>query len=325
MTAPQEPEALFDLPKVAPIDLAGRFGIPPLTIFDRRQGYWQNRRRQWLDFGIDSGDGRDQALTYAKGGGQDEVSQKLLAMSGGTSVFDPVIVETMVRWYAPADGVIFDPFAGGSVRGIVSHALGRSYMGIDIRPEQIAANIEQLAAFDAAHGVTNPDAFCRWHHADGTQPLDDPTPADMILTCPPYGDLEVYSDLEADISTMGYDDFADAYTDAIYHAVQRLADNRFSVWVVGNYRNQRTGHLRDLVGLTIGAHIAAGAHYHAEAIIIDPVGTGAMRASATFKALRRPIRTHQTVLVFVKGDVHQAAKAVEPFDEDAILEALANG
>lgn len=323
MTAPDEPAALFDMPKALPTDLQGRFGIPPLTIFDRRQGYWQNRRRRWLELGIDSGDGRDIALTYAKGQGADEVSQKLLAMSGGTSVFDPVIVETMVRWYAPAGGHIFDPFAGGSVRGIVSHALGRHYTGCDIRPEQLDVNQAQLASFIDGTGGT--DANTTWLLQDGTVAFPNPNPADMILTCPPYGDLEVYSDRPEDISNMGYDEFADAYADAIYHAVGRLANDRFSVWIVGNYRDQRTGHLRDLVGLTIGAHVAAGAAYHAECIIIDPVGTGAMRASATFKALRRPIRTHQTVLIFVKGDVRKAAAAAEVFTEDQINDMLTGG
>lgn len=312
MSTPHEPAALFEMPKLAPTDLLGRFGIPPLTVFDRRQGYWQSRRRRWLELGIDSGDGRDIALTYAKGQGQDEVSQKLLAMSGGTSVFDPLIVETMIRWYCRPGGYIADPFAGGSVRGIVSMALGRHYIGRDIRTEQIDVNIAQAQKFVEAHG--NGGGSCAWQLVDGCSTWNEQGVFDMILTCPPYGDLEVYSDQEDDISNMGYDDFADHYMDAVTHAVDALAPNRFSVWVVGNYRDQRTGHIRDLVGLTIGAHVAAGANYHSECIIIDPVGTGAMRASATFAALRRPIRTHQQVLIFVKGDVKAAAKIAEPFE-----------
>lgn len=316
MTITPDDGRLFDMPAAAPTDLLGRFGIPPLTVFDRRQGYWQDRRRRWLGLGIDSGDGRDTALTYAKGQGQDEVSQKLLAMSGGTSVFDPLIVETMIRWYCPPAGHIYDPFAGGSVRGIVSMALGRHYIGRDIRREQLAVNKAQADTFIAAHG--DGGGSVAWELADGCSTWNEAGVFDMVLTCPPYGDLEVYSDLDDDISNMGYDDFADHYVDAIGHAVDALHPHRFSVWVVGNYRDQRTGHLRDLVGLTIGGHIAAGAHYHSECIIIDPVGTGAMRASATFGALRRPIRTHQTVLVFVKGDVKAAANAAEPFDVDGV-------
>lgn len=319
---PEEPAALFDMPKATATDLLGRFGIPPLTVFDRRQGYWQNRRRRWLELGIDSGDGRGVALTYAKGQGADEVSQKLLAMSDGTSVFDPVIAETMLRWYCPARGRVFDPFAGGSVRGIVSAALGRAYLGCDIRREQIDVNYAQRDAFWEAHGHLD-GGGCGWELHDGTTPFDhDGARPDMILTCPPYGDLEVYSDLDADISNMSYDDFADHYFDAVRHAVDALRPDRFSVWVVGNYRDQRTGHLRDLVGLTIGAHIAARASFHSECIIVDPVGTGAMRAAATFKAIRRPIRTHQAVLVFVKGDPRAAAAAAEPFTEDQIVDMM---
>jgi hypothetical protein len=311
--------ALFDMPKALPSSLGDRFGIPPLTVFDRRQGYWQERRRRWLEAGIDSGDGRDRALTYAKGQGADEVSQKLLAMSDGTSVFDPVLTETMIRWYAPAGGRIYDPFAGGSVRGIVAMALGRHYAGGDIRQEQLDANFTQRDVFRAEHPLGNGSAGWTLHDAATAWELEPGDPGvDMILTCPPYGDLEVYSDLPEDVSNMGFDEFADAYTDAIAHAVAALAPNRFSVWVVGNYRDQRTGHMRDLVGLTISGHVRAGAHYHSECVVVDPVGTGAMRAAATFKALRRPIRTHQQCLIFVKGDVRQAAAACEAFTEDQI-------
>lgn len=314
------PTALFDMPTPLPSSLGDRFGIPPLTVFDRRQGYWQERRRRWLDAGIASGDGRDRALTYAKSQGADEVSQKLLAMSDGTSVFDPVLTETMVRWYAPAGGRIYDPFAGGSVRGIVALALGRHYVGGDIRREQLVANIDQRESFEAQYGYGR-GGSAEWILHDAAQALPDPetaSPFDMILTCPPYGDLEVYSDLPTDVSNMGFDDFADAYEDAIFWAIDALAPNRFSVWVVGNYRDSRTGHMRDLVGLTIAGHVRAGAHYHSECIVVDPVGTGAMRAAATFKALRRPIRTHQQVLIFVKGDVRAATAALEPFTEDQI-------
>jgi hypothetical protein len=44
--------------------------------------------------------------------------------ANGTSVFDPVLCELALRWFAPRGGSILDPFAGGSVRGIVASALG---------------------------------------------------------------------------------------------------------------------------------------------------------------------------------------------------------
>ena len=36
--------------------------------------------------------------------------------------------------------MVLDPFAGGSVRGIVASQLGRGYLGIELAAEQVEAN-----------------------------------------------------------------------------------------------------------------------------------------------------------------------------------------
>lgn len=38
--------------------LAERFGVPPFSVLDARQGYWQDRKRAWLALGIQSELGR---------------------------------------------------------------------------------------------------------------------------------------------------------------------------------------------------------------------------------------------------------------------------
>lgn len=304
-------DRLFALPRVARRDLVGRFGCPPFSTLDRRQGYWQSRRNWWLSLGVDSRPGVGVAI-------RDHHDDRIRPRE--MSLFDPVVAETMVRWYSPSDGVVLDPFAGGSVRGIVSHALGRSYYGIDVRAEQIEANEQQFDAFIAEHETDGAAVPCEWVLGDSSDPaVANSLPrADMILTCPPYGDLERYSDLPSDLSTLGYDDFAVAYRRAVEMSLDRLRDDRFAVWVVGNYRDKRTGHMRDLVGLTVDAHAEAGASYHSDLIIVDPSGTAAQRAPRTFPAFRRPLRLHQYALVFVKGDPRAAALACGPFaDEEA--------
>jgi hypothetical protein len=79
-------------------------------------------------------------------------------ISSGTSIFDPVLCELAYRWFSPPAGRVLDPFAGGSVRGIVAAALGRSYVGIDLRVEQIAANRAQWPGVAAQldSGVSSP-------------------------------------------------------------------------------------------------------------------------------------------------------------------------
>jgi len=38
--------------------LAQRFGVPPFSVLDAQQGYWQERKRAWLALGIKSELGR---------------------------------------------------------------------------------------------------------------------------------------------------------------------------------------------------------------------------------------------------------------------------
>jgi hypothetical protein len=45
-------------PQQARTTLAERFGIPPFSVLDARQGYWQERKRAWLALGIKSDVGR---------------------------------------------------------------------------------------------------------------------------------------------------------------------------------------------------------------------------------------------------------------------------
>lgn len=156
-------------PQKQALTLADRFIVPPFSVLDARQGYWQDRKRAWLALGIQSEIGRGDAITFgitpeetdtknhAKAyteQGKKEVkgllfratgfaAEIIAARGGGTSIFDPVLCELAYRWFCPNSGHILDPFAGGSVRGIVAGILNYKYTGIEIRKEQIEANEQQ--------------------------------------------------------------------------------------------------------------------------------------------------------------------------------------
>ena len=72
--------------------------------------------------------------------------QILEVAATGTSIFDPVLCELAYRWFCPPGGLVLDPFAGGSVRGIVASKCGRRYIGIDLSERQVAANRAQAEA-----------------------------------------------------------------------------------------------------------------------------------------------------------------------------------
>ena len=571
--------------------MTATFGAPPVTLLDSRQGYWQERKRAWLAQGIASLEGRatdliSNATERSSFGGDWDASKGENAWGGsGTSVFDPVLAELMVRWFSPEGGTVLDPFAGGSVRGVVSAMVGRNYTGIDLRPEQVAANRKQWATIQATQPSTkasedttqDPDAItpiqqvgdlwlkrddlfqcnganggkvrtimrvakgargiitcgarqstmlsraaqvaqhldigCRVHTAQGKetdstttattagaevvrhkagylsvvkkrakddaansdgwveipwagecqenieqaaaqvpqalpegvkrivvccgsgmsmagilwglkrngidcpvlgvmvgadpmerlnrwapkgwhktatlvpsgekyeteihasvgpveldpvyeakcvphlQPGDmlwivghrnsapastvtgsatwvegdsatvlataDTSSYDMVLSCPPYGDLEVYSDDPEDLSTMSHDQFFTAYRAIIAAAVERMAPDSFAAWVVGDYRDKR-GLYRNFVGDTITAFLDAGASLYNEAIYVTPMGSLPLRAGRIFQAGRKLGKTHQNVLVFVKGAPKRAAVRCGPVDlkleADEVLE-----
>lgn len=284
-------------PKASGI-VADQFTLPPFTVMDTKSGPWQARKRAWLSYGIESEVGRD-AKAYNIG---DWVGEK---GRPDTSIFDPVLCEMAYRWFAPPGGHIVDPFAGGSVRGIIAGMMGYHYTGIDIRAEQVAANRDQ-----AAH--IQPDVTPTWIVGDAFDYVGNAPPADMIFSCPPYADLEVYSDDPTDLSHIAstdYHAFISRYRHIIARAVRNMHDDRFAVFVVGDIRDKR-GLYRNFVSDTIAAFTDAGAHLYNEAILVNAVGTLAMRVTKQFTTSRKMGKQHQNVLVFIKGDPKRATQAI---------------
>jgi hypothetical protein len=299
--------------------VAEKFLFPPFSILDARQGDWLDRKRQWVSMGIQSEVGREAGIDFGAGvGGQKSVVKGVQGhitdgtcavvrdmfekCGTGASIFDPVLAECCYRWFCPVGGQVVDPFSGGSVRGIVASVLGLRYWGCDLRPEQIAANNQQ--ALDIIATGYRPEYAC----GDSTTRLDSSPASDLVFSCPPYGDLEKYSDDPADLSSMEWHTFAAAYGRIILKAVQRMKQNRFACFVVGDFRDAR-GYYRDFVSATIAAFRNAGADLYNEGILVTPAGSACMRVTNQFSAGRKFAKTHQNVLVFCKGDWKKAAAA----------------
>lgn len=287
--------------------LAKRFEFAPFTVLNAREGEWQERKRAWIALGIRSELGREATyegclrlarIQYGKRfNGYEELQSTAPWIA--SSIFDPVLCELMYRWFCPAGGQIVDPFAGGSVRGIVAGVLGHRYHGIDLRQEQITANEEQRDSIISGADV-------KWQCGGAMECLLDAPRADFILTCPPYGDLERYSDDPRDLSTMDHATFLAAYRHIILHCAMCLKDDRLACFVVGDFRDKKTGMYRAFVADTINAFREVGMPLYNDAILVTQVGTLPIRMSAQFDGNRKLGKTHQNVLVFAKGDPRKA-------------------
>ncbi len=271
--------------------LVEQFIAPPFSILDTRQGYWQDRKRAWKAVGLKSELGRDEALL---GEGLNQLAKARHMDLNGTSIFDPVLCEVVYRWFCTENGKIFDCFAGGSVRGIIAAKLGYDYTGIDLREEQVEANRENAKQI----GV-EPTWYC-----DDSQNADkyvEDDSVDLVFSCPPYADLEQYSDDPRDISTMEYDDFITVYGNIIGTALKKLKKDRFAVFVVGDVRDKQ-GMYRDFISDTKKIFIENGAKLYNEIILVEQLATGPLRAKRQFSGSRKVVKCHQNVLVFFKGD-----------------------
>lgn len=463
-----------------------KYKIPPFSVLNTSDGIWTSRKKQWLKLGIKSELGRN-AKSYNT---SEWVNEKKLSGGAknfiGTSIFDPVLCELMYSWFCSTNGQIIDPFAGGSVRGIVANLLGYKYWGCDLSEEQIQANKENfnevintknntqcfvkikistksvnqkfikcekeyivnnckgrccegsdrilvsihkseqnkfikkgakikdgflvpvngLCPFKTKEGLcgthqdkpfgciispftlnTNNTLIVRnryrllncfkrkdvkkypvyishkqsliylfgkrqykklikfakkekdcylkldynkykmlldndfqknkkepnillpigleWNIGDSEKMIQKAPKADFIFTCPPYGDLEVYSDKEQDLSNKKYNEFLLKYQQIIINSLKRLKPNSFACFVVSDFRDKKSGFYNTLVKDTINIFHDQGVYLYNEFILVTSVGSLQIRISKQFDKSKKNGKRHQNVLIFYKGDPKQ--------------------
>lgn len=325
----------WDYEKLEKVSLSEKFLFTPTSVLNTRCAQWQERKRAWFKYGIKSDLSRENIKTTGSAAGsvprfyeykekcEKEVGRKLsvaeftdnylhrymkedsllkFTNTGGIlSVFDPVLCELMYYWFSFDKAKILDPFAGGSVRGIIASKLNRQYTGVDLRKEQIEANINQGDEL-----LSTDDIKPKWICGNSLNIAKlAKGEYDFIFSCPPYYDLEIYSDDKEDLSNQTYEDFLSMYRKIIFDSVNMLKDNRFACFVVGDIRNRKTGMYRNFVSETIAAFHNAGMELYNEIILLTTLGSLPIRMGRGFSISRKVGKTHQNVLVFYKGDQKQ--------------------
>jgi len=267
------------------------FGVAPFSILNTVDKDWQNRKMRWNRLIKDEGQARKNVL----GGGKSEkdVMNNML----GSSILDAVLAELMLKWFTEDGFKTFDPFAGDTVFGFISGWMKRPFEGIELRPEQVEFNQLQC---------NRENLDCKYI-CDTSENMDkyiENESKDFIFSCPPYADLEVYSDLKEDLSTMNHEDFFKIYKKVLQNTYSKLKNDRFAVIVTSEVRNNKGEYIR-LVPNTINIMVEAGYIYYNELILVNSVGTLPMRTGRHMNAGRKVGRRHQNVLVFYKGDLKQ--------------------
>lgn len=291
--------------------LADRFLVPPFSVLDTRRGEWVDRKRAWtvlIGQSGTTGESREDTLGYGSIVRSDKYDG--LGSLNTVSIFDPVLAEIILKWFLPRGKcAICDPFAGG-VFGYVAGYLGHRFTGIEIRPEQAALNNEMVAGFDA-----------RYICDDGQNIASHlpPDSQDLVFSCPPYFDLEHYSELPNDASNQkDYAGFLRILENGLTGAVSCLKNDRFAVVVMSNVRGGKKGAYYDICSDITRIMQRNGLILYDEIILINAIGSAAVRA-ARMMQYRKVVRVHQEVLVYFKGDPKNI-KAAFPEAEVAEIE-----
>ena len=233
-------------------------------------------------------------------------SQKVV--STGVSLFDPVLAEILCKWFTPYKGAkIFDCFAGDTQKGLVFGTCGYEFKGVELRQEQVDINNEVIADRGLPISYVCDDGQNVANHFE-------PESQDLLFSCPPYFDLEVYSDLPNDASNQGtYEEFIAILDNAFKAAFGCLKENRFAVVVLGDVRSKKDGSYYDFGGDVKRIFREAGAHLYNELILIEMSSSVALRAKKYMES-RKVVKMHQNILVFYKGDPAKVRNEFAPIE-----------
>ena len=278
--------------------LTEKFIVPPFSILNTREGYWQDRKKYWNTLIGDNGESRDDIESKVNANvssWENKPYKGGVIRENSISILDPVLAEIVNKWFGLEESKTFDCFAGDSAFGYVSSYLGNSFTGIELRQSQVDFNNERAKGLNAKY-------ICD----DGRNVLNhiEENSQDLLFSCPPYFDLEVYSDLENDASNQKeYKDFLKILDSAFSNSIKCLKDNRFAVIVCGDVRDKKGNYYR------FPDHIKEifennGMPLYNELILIQAVGNGALRANR-YMGSRKVVKMHEQVLVFFKGDPKQ--------------------
>lgn len=287
-------------------NLKDRFGrgidVMPVTIWNLPMDRWQRDLRAFV-----GDEGQLRADSFMGG-------SFLPSENGGranaASIFNPMLAAMLVQAYSQQGDLVIDPFAGGGTRAIISALMKRDYVGIDVRPDEVDrvnARIKELGfntavyCRDAARASWRPDGY------DGAPPIIA-RKAEMLLTCPPYWNLEVYSEDPADLSTkQTYSDFLLGISEVIRRSKHGLKNGGVAVWVVGEFRHPETSELLDFPGDVARLHQEHGFWIY-DRFVYSHANPQAFWRMGVFDKTRKLIRVHEHVIVAKWGGKTAARK-----------------
>ena len=110
------------------------------------------------------------------------------------SEFHAGLCENIIHYWSMVGDVVVDPFAGRLTRAFISQTLGREYYGYDVSPETVERVRHELDRHNLGATI---------YEEDGCEMKSTPDNfANLVMTCPPYGDIERYESAEGQLLSL---------------------------------------------------------------------------------------------------------------------------
>lgn len=214
---------------------------------------------------------------------------------GKMSEFHAGLAENIIRYWSLKGARVVDPFAGRVTRAMVTTKLDRQYFGYEITPNTYNRALNHFQK----HNV-NPTLYM----ADGCKLENtDNDFADLVMTCPPYYNIEQYESVEGQLSDIkGYPNFMEKMGECVKNVERVLKPGAFAVFVVGDFR--RDGGLINFHGDLINQFKGVGM-IHWDTIVMENITPFAAMQLYKVNCKRITSKIHEYVLVFKKAGEYE--------------------
>lgn len=213
------------------------------------------------------------------------------------SKFNSEYAKRIIEMWSKKGDEIVDPFAGRSSRPLVSTLLERNYVGFDVIKDNLQEAEEQYNILKNERSLGKLKLIHK-----SSEHIDEFLPegvADMIMTCPPYYNIEKYESVDGQLTDIKtYEEFLETYKIILEKSIKILKPSCFFVVVLANFRID--GKLYDFCSDTkniLKEHLK----FHDEIILeMSPAKRHALYTQAIVNL--NCLKTHEYCLVFRKKD-----------------------
>ena len=275
---------------ILPLDenkkVVDQFGWLPLSVIEPTRA----SKKKWKDAYLDDG------IVETKRSDQADWLAGLVF-----SEFHAGLTEDIIHYWSTLDSVVVDPFAGRLTRAFVTSELGRKYYGYDISP----TTVDRVKSHLQKHNV---DATI--YNEDGCEMKSTPDNfADLVMTCPPYHQLEKYESADGQLSDIkDYETFLQRIKTCIKNIERVLKPGGFVVWVCGDWRDGID--FRSFHTDTIQMFKEVGLKHH-DLIVMKNKSPFARLQIGKVAAKRYTSKVHEYILVFRKdGELNYPSEKI---------------